>query len=83
MSGFFIAETGYGHLLCSAMRQGWIAFSSRCWVNLNKKTKRKGKEAWPWDFPGGPVADSELPSSQCRGPGFDPWTGNYAATKIL
>ena len=26
------------------------------------------------DFPGGPVAKS--PSSQCRGPGFDPWSGN-------
>ena len=26
------------------------------------------------DFPGGPVA--ETPSSQCRGPGFDPWSGN-------
>lgn len=25
------------------------------------------------DLPGGPVAN---PSSQCRGPGFTPWTGN-------
>ena len=24
------------------------------------------------DFPGGPVA--KTPSSQCRGPGFDPWS---------
>ena len=26
------------------------------------------------DFPGGPVA--KTPRSQCRGPGFDPWSGN-------
>ena len=26
------------------------------------------------DFPGGPVA--KTPSSQCRGPGFNPWSGN-------
>ena len=26
-------------------------------------------------FPGGPVA--ETPCSQCRGPRFDPWSGNY------
>ena len=27
------------------------------------------------DLPGGPVAKS--PGSQCRGPGFDPWSGNW------
>ena len=27
-----------------------------------------------WDFPGGPVAKTLR--SQCRGPGFDPWSGN-------
>ena len=35
-----------------------------------------------WDFPGGPV--SKALCSQCRGPGFNPWSGNYiphAATK--
>ena len=35
------------------------------------------------DFPGGPVG--KTPGSQCRGPGFDPWSGNkipHAATKI-
>ena len=26
------------------------------------------------DFPGGPVG--KTPCSQCRGPGFDPWSGN-------
>ena len=36
------------------------------------------------DFPGRPVA--KTPCSQCKGPGFDPWLGNYiprAATKNL
>ena len=27
-----------------------------------------------WDFPGGSMA--KTPHSQCRGPGFDPWSGN-------
>ena len=27
-----------------------------------------------WVFPGGPVAKTT--HSQCRGPGFDPWSGN-------
>ena len=34
------------------------------------------------DVPGGPVV--KTPRSQCRGPGFDPWSGNevlHAATK--
>ena len=29
---------------------------------------------WSWDFPGGPVAKTLC--SQCRGLGFDPWSGN-------
>ena len=32
-----------------------------------------------WGFPGGPVG--KTPHSQCRGPGFNPWSGNYAAIK--
>ena len=28
-----------------------------------------------WDFSGGPV--TKTPSSQCRGPGFNPWSGNW------
>ena len=31
------------------------------------------------DFPGGPVAKS--PGSQCRGPGFDPWSEKQNKTK--
>ena len=30
-----------------------------------------------WDFAGGPVA--ETPSSLCRGPRFDAWSGNWVA----
>ena len=36
------------------------------------------------DFPGGPVG--KTPRSQCRGPRFDPWSGNLipcATTKSL
>ena len=29
----------------------------------------------PWDFPGGPAV--KTPRSQCGGPEFDPWLGNY------
>ena len=32
------------------------------------------KEKHDWGFPGGPVAKTLL--SQCRGPRFDPWSGN-------
>ena len=31
------------------------------------------QEAMDRDFPGGPVAETIC--SQCRGPGFDPWSG--------
>ena len=37
------------------------------------------------DFPGGPVAKRN-PHYQCRGPEFNPWSGNYiphATTKSL
>ena len=39
------------------------------------------KQCFCWDFPGGSVAKTW--SSPCRGPGFDPWSGNkipYATT---
>ena len=34
----------------------------------------KSRREWARDFPGGRVA--KTPCSQCRGPGFDPWSGN-------
>ena len=38
-------------------------------INLMEKLIEKA-----WDFPSGLVA--KTPCSQCRGPGFDPWSGN-------
>ena len=42
------------------------------------------KNLYPGTLPGGPVA--KTPGSQCRGPGFQPWSGNqipHAAAKSL
>ena len=56
---------------------GNFAFTVRVWVGkyfhltLAYPTSRESGEG---DFPGGPVA--KTPCSQCRGPGFDPWSGN-------
>ena len=33
------------------------------------------QEGMPWDIRGNPV--SETPGSNCKGPGFDPWSGNW------
>ena len=33
-----------------------------------------------WDFPGGPMAKTLL--SECRGPGFQPWSGNESPHAI-
>ena len=42
---------------------------------FNKGKEEKGEEGTEKrDFPGGPVA--KTPLSQCRGPGFDPLSGN-------
>ena len=48
----------------------------------DKKRWQEYTELYKGHFPGGPVA--ETPSSQCRGPGYDPWSGNqipHAAAK--
>ena len=47
------------------------------WTEMKDKWKWKHgnqKPMW-WDFPGGLVANT--PCSQCRGPTFNPWSGNY------
>ena len=45
------------------------------WVNRAVITqKRVQKRTNPGDFPGGPVAKTLC--SQCRGPGFNAWSGN-------
>ena len=46
--------------------------------------EKHSKDTHSRDFPGGPVA--KTPHSQCREPGFEPWSGNliaHAATKSL
>ena len=41
------------------------------WEGRALRCRQKSKLG---DFPGGPVA--KTPSSQCKGPGFYPWSGN-------
>ena len=43
--------------------------------NQKEQGKVKKEKNQLWDFPGGPLA--KTPHSQCRGPGFDLWSGNY------
>ena len=52
------------------------------YVNGDYYSLLAGEEIKPQDFPGGPAA--KTPCSQCRGPRFNPWSGNYiphASTK--
>ena len=59
------------------------------WGEEKKSVQRLGcqetaKTNFWWRLPGGPVVRTL--SSQCRGPGFDPWWGNkvpHAPTKDL
>ena len=50
-----------------------------CWAG-SRGTRGGQRQMWVqkwescWDFPGGPVAKTL--HSQCRGPRFDPWSGN-------
>ena len=44
-------------------------------LEYSRGTWKKVSSSTSWDFPGGPVA--KTPSSQCGGPGFNPWSGNY------
>ena len=43
------------------------------WTELNKQEMCQ-HQTTEWGFPSGPVA--KTPHSQCRGPGFDPWSEN-------
>ena len=49
--------------------QRFCTFTMDCFLKMLSKYKIK----ITWDFPGGPVAKS--PHFQCRGPGFNPWSG--------
>ena len=46
-------------------------WGNRAATQLQTYAAHQGKNR---DFPGGPV--SKIPSSQCRGYKFDPWSGN-------
>ena len=49
-----------------------ILSDSQVSLSLQEKLWIKNEEVW--NFPGGPVPKAIC--SQCRGPEFDPWSGN-------
>ena len=63
------------HLICNqSSRQHQCICGRVCTIEVRIKCFR--------DFPSGPML--KIPHSQCRGPGFDPWSGNsilHATTK--
>ena len=54
------------YILLVGMQNGVATFEKTKGRTYKKKTSG--------DFPGGPAV--KTPCSQCRGPGFDPWSGN-------
>ena len=57
----------------------WPDWAAKCKKKQKNKPWEKHqiykkKQTVPRDFPRGPVAKTV--HSQCRGPGFDPWSGN-------
>ena len=58
---------GWGDEGGVARRWGWGRKEMYMYIILKLNFKE-------WDFPGDAVV--ETLSSQCRGPGFDPWSGN-------
>ena len=56
--------------LCFALSEPWAGV---CW-GRNSQVPWRYPIKLSGDFPGGPVA--KPPRSQCRGPGFDPCSGN-------
>ena len=55
-------------------RETWrsvVDGATETWIWLSEKQQTKWGRACP---PGGPVAKTQ--HSQCRGPGFNPWSGN-------
>ena len=69
MSSLILPTTGTRTIYSLAMQNemcwpaAWAMHLAMCW---------KGKIR---DFPGGPAA--KTPCCQCRGPRFNPWSGNY------
>ena len=74
----------HGFLIYSLCNLGIVSLPfcaslSSCLIRDNNTDLKK---LFWGDFPGGPVDKTQ--SSQCRGPGFNPWSGNkipHAATK--
>ena len=44
------------------------------WIPVLESQSAESKKRHHWDFPGGSVV--KTPHTQCRGTGFDPWSGN-------
>ena len=71
-------------IVLTTEKKSWSA-SSNCWPVSGPsrcfqeecpcgRVQRKNSQEITWDFPGGPVAKTQ--PSQCRGPGFNPWSGD-------
>ena len=53
----------------------WCVVTIECQSNYTPiKMLKKKKRSKVRDIPGGPVGKN--PRTQCRGPAFDPWSGN-------
>ena len=58
-------------------QQGKTRFQDLDWMELGTPHSARPSSIRienAWDFPGGAVV--KTPRSQCRGPGFDPWSMN-------
>ena len=57
------------------LKQIFKLLSSAAETGFKQLSKKHAfEEHMHWDFPGGPMA--KTPCFQCRGPGFDPYSGN-------
>ena len=56
-------------VLCQGLLGKWW------WDGEVEKKKERNSRRDEGDFPGGPL--DKTPCFQCRGPEFDPWSGNY------
>ena len=81
-SRVFVTMVSWERIQCEVLR---------CYLNKSRPLIIPGtppliifllyKNSCTWDFPGGPVV--KTPYSQCRGPGFDPWSGNELGPTCL
>ena len=52
----------------------WGESTTVCLPSVSNQCKKFNLRIWFRDFPGGPIA--KTPCFQCRGPEFNPWSGN-------